>query len=276
MSHTQATKDLRVHGNTDTGLLKLLALVFMIIDHTGKMLFPLIPEMRILGRIAFPLYAWSLVVGSEYTRNTWRYALRLAVVGLVAQPFYMAGLDHNWQPFVHSIASGQILTAIGHFFSAPNIFLTLLLALLGIIAIKERKLCSHIWGPVLAVILGSVLHPDYGWRGVFFILMLYGARKSRSALFVAFVSFAFYWGGTGSPVTSFLGFRIPLFDIPYIGDIATPFFRVQALSLMSLPLILFSTNTTFKLPKWLGYSAYPLHLAILAVIVHWEEIIAWF
>ena len=256
MSHTQDIKDVHVHGNTDTGLLKLVALVFMIIDHTGKMLFPFIPEMRIIGRIAFPLYAWSLVVGSEYTRDVWRYALRIAIVGLIAQPFYMLGLNHTWVE--------------------PNIFLTLLLALLGIIAIKERKLYSHIWGPILAVIMGSVLHPDYGWRGVFFILMLYAARKSRSALFVAFLSFAFFWGGNGTPVTAFFGWRIPLFDVPYVGDIAVPFFRTQSLSIMALPLILFSTNTTFKLPKWLGYSAYPLHLAILAVIVHWNKIVAWF
>lgn len=255
------SRELKLHsstiqGNIDTGLLKLLALVFMIIDHSGKMLFPFIPEMRLIGRIAFPLYGWCLVVGSEYTRDIWRYAIRIAVVGLVAQPFYMLGLSHTWVE--------------------PNIFLTLLLALLGIIAIKGHKYWSHIWGPVLAVILGAVLRPDYGWRGVFFVLMLYGARKSRSGLLVAFLSFAFFWGGSGGPVTQVFGWRLPIFDIPYVNDIAAPFFRTQALAWMALPLILFSTNTHFKLPKWLGYAAYPLHLAILAVIVRYEAIAAWF
>lgn len=251
MASKSEPSESRVQGNTDTGLLKLLALLFMIIDHTGKMLFPMVLEMRIIGRIAFPLYAWSLVVGSEYTRNIWRYALRIAVVGLIAQPFYMLGLNHTW--------------------TEPNIFLTLLLALLGIIAIKEHKAFSHIWGPMLAVVLGAVLRPDYGWQGVFFVLMLYGARKSRSGLFVAFLSFAFYWGGSSSPITEFFGLQNPLFQIPYVGNIAVPFFRMQALSLMALPLILFSTNTKLKLPKWLGYSAYPLHLAILAIIVYMKR-----
>ena len=43
-------------GNTSTGVLKLIALIFMFVDHAGKMLFPGIPELRMLGRIAFPLY----------------------------------------------------------------------------------------------------------------------------------------------------------------------------------------------------------------------------
>ncbi|MBR2288861.1 MAG: hypothetical protein IJ865_11500 [Clostridia bacterium] len=45
-----------IAGNTSTGLLKLLALIFMLMDHAGKMLLPKVIEMRIFGRIAFPLY----------------------------------------------------------------------------------------------------------------------------------------------------------------------------------------------------------------------------
>ena len=56
-------------GNTATGALKIIALCFMFMDHAGKMLFPNVPELRVLGRIAFPLYAWCLVVGFHYTRN---------------------------------------------------------------------------------------------------------------------------------------------------------------------------------------------------------------
>lgn len=276
MAHRQAVSAPTLGGNTDTGFLKLLALVFMVIDHCGKMLFPGIFELRIIGRIAFPLYAWCLAAGCEYTKNIWRYALRIALVGLVAQPFYMLGLDHNWDEFWQALfVSGDIGAAFGAFFASPNIFLTLLLGLLGIAAIKEKQYFSHVWGPILAVVLGAVLHPDYNWQGVLFLLVLYGARKSRSGLFAAFLAYALFWG-TGSPVTGFFGWRLPLFDIPYIKDIAAPFFRTQALALMAAPLILFPTNTRFKLPKALGYAAYPGHLAILAVIVRWPDIAAWF
>ena len=42
-------------GNTATGALKIIALCFVFMDHAGKMLFPNVPELRVLGRIAFPL-----------------------------------------------------------------------------------------------------------------------------------------------------------------------------------------------------------------------------
>ena len=47
-----ARRNPAIAGCTATGVLKILALVFMFIDHAGKMLFPQIAEMRMLGRIA--------------------------------------------------------------------------------------------------------------------------------------------------------------------------------------------------------------------------------
>jgi hypothetical protein len=62
---------------------------------------------------------------------------------------------------------------------------------------------------------------------------------------------------------------------PNVVGMITPFLRTQSMAWMALPLMVFPTNTRFKLPKWLGYAAYPLHLAILAVIVHYQEIAVW-
>ena len=45
-----------IAGNTATGTIKVLALALMFVDHSGKMLFPGVMEMRMLGRAAFPLY----------------------------------------------------------------------------------------------------------------------------------------------------------------------------------------------------------------------------
>lgn len=119
MSTPRNLRAIPLAGNTATGALKLIALCFMMIDHMGKMLFPQVPEMRILGRIAFPLYAWCMVVGFHYTRNPWRYALRILLVGLVSQPLYMVALNHTWHE--------------------PNIFLTLFFALLALMAVEEKS-----------------------------------------------------------------------------------------------------------------------------------------
>ena len=63
-------------GNHDTDLLKVVACVCMIIDHVGAAFFsaPLVSEFRVIGRIAFPLYAWCLIIGVERTRSIDRYA----------------------------------------------------------------------------------------------------------------------------------------------------------------------------------------------------------
>ena len=39
----------RVAGNTDTSFLKIVALIFMIIDHMGVAFFSGVPELRVLG-----------------------------------------------------------------------------------------------------------------------------------------------------------------------------------------------------------------------------------
>lgn len=190
-----ARRNPAIAGCTATGVLKILALVFMFIDHAGKMLFPQIAEMRMLGRIAFPLYCWCMVVGISYTRSVPKYLGRLMLIGLVSQPIYMVALNHSW--------------------NQPNIFLTLLVALCGVWGLKAKKLLSHIWAPILALFAAQLLGCDYGWRGVM---------------------------------------------------------------LMLLPI-----SQQVKMPRWVGYALYPLHLVVLIALeaalaqpIHTENLInAW-
>ena len=93
----QPGRDERLAGNLDTSLLKTLALLFMLIDHLGVALFGNLLEMRVLGRIALPLYAWCLVVGNVKTRHPLRYFGRLLLLATISQPLYMMALNHTWQ-----------------------------------------------------------------------------------------------------------------------------------------------------------------------------------
>ena len=93
----QPGRDERLAGNLATSLLKTLALLFMLIDHLGVALFGNLLEMRVLGRIALPLYAWCLVVGNVKTRHPLRYFGRLLLLAAISQPLYMMALNHTWQ-----------------------------------------------------------------------------------------------------------------------------------------------------------------------------------
>ncbi|MHA1898537.1 MAG: TraX family protein, partial [Promethearchaeota archaeon] len=59
----------------------------MVFDHIGAVLYPRI-ILRIIGRLAFPIFAFLIVEGYERTRDPKKYLLRLFLWGMVSQiPF---------------------------------------------------------------------------------------------------------------------------------------------------------------------------------------------
>lgn len=233
-------------ADTPTGWLKILALVFMFIDHSGKMLFPQIPEMRLLGRIAFPLYAWCMVVGFHYTRSVPKYLLRIAAVGLISQPLYMVALNHTWDQ--------------------PNIFLTLLLALLGLWGLREKRWGSHIWVPAAVLLLAVFLKVDYGWRGVLLILLLYAVQDKRAGIAAVMIPFCLFWGAESRSVAGYFGGVLQwMTTTPGIMGIAPYLLKLQTMALLGLPLILFPLKheRDLRLPFWVSYGIYPAHLVLL-------------
>lgn len=232
-----------IAGNLDTSLLKALALAFMLCDHLGKMLFPNVPEMRILGRVAFPLYAWCLVVGACGTRDPLRYFLRILLLGVVSQPLYMLALNHRW--------------------SSLNILFSLSVSLAGLTAMRLRWRGSQWWGPILCLLIPCLLTIDYGWRGVLFVFVLYLARGDRGALGAAFIAYALFWGASSSPVSQAFGVTFPWTRVPWLNGLLAPFFRLQGMAWLALPLILWPKKSRTPLPAWLGYAAYPAHLLLV-------------
>ncbi|MBQ9197476.1 MAG: hypothetical protein IJ157_09605 [Clostridia bacterium] len=234
-----------IAGNHDTALLKIIAAVCMFIDHADVRLLHNQLELRVIGRIAFPLYIWCLVVGACYTRNAKKYALRLLLTGLISQPFFMLGLNHDWKTL--------------------NIFCTLLTGYLGILGIREKRYGSQYWGPLLALAFACVVKMDYGWRGVLLIMLMYLARRDRAALAALMVAFCLYWGADSAALKSVYGFHLQggLFDVEPV----KAFLKVQALAILALPLILWPRKERLSfLPRWVGYAIYPAHLAILWAI----------
>ena len=252
-----------IAGNTATGWLKLIALVFMFLDHAGKMCFPNVPEMRMLGRIAFPLYCWCLVVGACHTRSFPRYLGRIALIGLISQPLYMVALNHSLTGF--------------------NIFLTLFIALLGLWGLREKKFLSHLWAPVVSLLLAAFLGVDYGWKGVLLVFLLYAVRDSRSGIAAVMTAFCLFWGTSSSIVTKAFGVTLTGLTHSRFGGLIAPFLRLQGLAILSLPLMLVRFPGRMKLPRWTGYMLYPAHLVVLilleyamGVTVHWEHLVnAW-
>ena len=247
MSETSPASARCPAGNTATGWLKLIALLFMFIDHSGKMLFANMPEMRMLGRIAFPIYVWCMIVGFTYTRNAWKYLLRILIVGLISQPLYMLALNHTWKE--------------------PNIFLTLLLGLLTLLSIRENRFGSRYWGPALMLALATLCQADYGWKGVLLFVLLYAVRDSRPGIAAVIISYFLFWGSFYSVTKKLFGIQLPWESLPLF--LRTPlqsFFRLETFAILSLPFLLIRFPKDIRMPRWLGYALYPAHLALLLLL----------
>ena len=193
-------------------VLKLLAVILMLIDHTGAVIVSRCPQvalltflgktltlyrlMRFLGRMAFPLFCFLLVEGFSHTHDRRRYALRLGAFAILSEvPFDLAILGKTLE------------------WTHQNVFVTLCLGVLGLWARESfrgqgGKLLLSLAGLFLVALLSRC---DYGVKGFGFVLLLYLLRErpiSRAVIGagylsstwqagLAFVPMAFYNGRRG-------------------------------------------------------------------------------
>src|SRR5258706_14601073 len=102
--------------------IKLLAIIFMLIDHIGLYFFPQIILLRAIGRLSFPLFAWLIASGAIHTSSINFYLKRLFIFGCISQiPFILVNRFFNPN------------------FWELNIFFTLFLGLLAIKFLKEKR-----------------------------------------------------------------------------------------------------------------------------------------
>ena len=191
------------HGFLSGFTLKCIAMVTMLIDHIGYVLFPGYVIFRIIGRLAFPIYCFLLVEGAVHTSNRKKYLGRLFLFALISEiPFNLAIGGKLWYP------------------ASQNVFFTLFLGLLAILLLQKplagrsQSLDDGHDGVSLAgrnqtlitgirvvlvlalVLLAEFARTDYGAGGVIFILIFYVFRSQlllKSAVFAAAI--AFLYGG---------------------------------------------------------------------------------
>ena len=153
--------------NEDTQLLKLIAVIAMLIDHIGAVIFPNILLLRIIGRIAFPLFAYSTFIGYFKTKNLTKYLLRLLLIAAISQPVYMLAFDRM----------GLYL----------NVFFSLIFELVILYSIDNKKW----WYLPLPVILMFMLNVEYSAHLLILIPIFYYARKNDFIFTLSMITFYF-------------------------------------------------------------------------------------
>lgn len=152
--------------------LKYWAVLTMLIDHIGAVLiegtalyeirgfYILNIILRLIGRIAFPIFCFLLVEGFEHTKSRKHYMFRMLIFAFLSElPFDLA-------------VFGQLE------FSHQNVFFTLFLALV-MLSLLERctKKTQVVFVVFLFSILAEVLHSDYSYLGILLIAILYLLRE---------------------------------------------------------------------------------------------------
>lgn len=137
-------------------MLKWVAMIFLIVDHVSLALLDNLIWGRILGRIAFPIFAYLIALGVQYSSHPQNYLKRLFLFALISEvPFDM-------------LFSGVPLD-----FRQANVLFTFVIAVSALLLIKRWGSQPYIWllvaGPSL--VLAELFQVDYGAFGVASVLL---------------------------------------------------------------------------------------------------------
>lgn len=157
----------------NTFTLKMIAIISMLIDHVGYIFFPSVMMFRIIGRLAFPIFAYVLAEGFVYTKDVKKYLLRLGLFALLSEiPYDLA-------------FKGSMLE-----FSHQNVFFTLFFGVLMLYAMSRVKNIFIQYATVLvALLVCQFLHTDYSSIGVLLVFVFYVFRQRtvEKLLIVGFI-----------------------------------------------------------------------------------------
>ena len=209
--------------------LKIIALVTMTLDHIGAYLFPSVLWLRLVGRLAFPIFAYMIAEGCRYTRSLGKYFATMAVFAFVVQ-----GVDF--------LARDSLYMSI-------LVTFTLSISLVWLFQ-KAEKTKNPLWAILLVLWLAGVdficrmlpkllpgFQVDYGLIGVLIPWGLYLVRNKK--------------------------YRLLLLAV-FLAVLALDSYYVQWYALLAVPLLaLYNGQRGKRNLKWLFYIYYPAHLVAI-------------
>lgn len=214
-------------------LLKLIAVFSMLIDHIALLYFDGNPWMRMIGRIAFPLFSYLVVYNYLHrTTNKVSYIFSLSALGLVSQPFYNYAMGHTFHLNVLVLFSTGLMV-IFMIESIAN-------------DTKNRwNIFFNIMG--ISVAYNVVFYCEYNIAGLMLMLSFYLVERTRK-------SYLF--------ILSFLALALTVTHSPWILKMGV------VLSFLIIVWHHFYPRIDDVIPyqrkiKWTFYLFYPLHLGLL-------------
>ena len=213
--------------------LKIIAIIFMLCDHFGDAILKPFSFFNVLGRIAFPIFAFQLTEGYIHTKNLKKYFKRLIIFAIISQiPFML---------FSSTFTSRFSL----------NIFFTLFIGLFAIyIYDKSHNKFLGILVTLFLCALAQLIKTDYVAWGVCIIMIFYIFKDKKIWMCLLYL------------LSCLLKY------LPYL--LAYNFHYIYMLLLLgtasSIFFIILYNGKQGKKVKYLLYAFYPLHMLALYFI----------
>ena len=210
----------RLSGNA----LKILAMIFMTCDHVAVELLPDWDFLRIIGRLAMPIYAYMIAEGCRFTHDRKKYLWRLSSLALLCQVVYFFAVGSLYQCILVTFSLSVCL--IWALETSPKSWGLL-------VFLASAFLCEGL--PVL--LKGTDFAVDYGIVGVCLPSLVYFGRTREEKL---------------------LGFTVGLILL------ALQYGGIQWFGLGAVPLLMLYSGERGKLSIGrLFYFYYPAHLVVI-------------
>jgi len=277
--------------------IKILAVIFMTIDHLGAYGFE-IPvfstynyQLRLIGRLAMPLFLFCLTDSIRYTRSRPRFLLRLYLTavgvslftsvtnyffGDTIGRFILANIIYTYlYVAIYTILIENILKAVRNrqwkrgFLSIGGIVATaiphFLFQALASIPFQENGLTFEQKMLIRDLIESFIKSPwgvDYTLLFVLMGVLMYFAKNKygKAVVLVAFVLLCYFaeramW--TGSLFWEWILLNTPLHTV--LGSL-------QSKMILAAPIMLLYNGQKGKESKWFFYWYYPLHRYVISIV----------
>lgn len=223
--------------------LKILAALFMLIDHMGLLLFPKVRLLRYIGRLSFPIFAFMIAEGAKYTRNKLKHFLYIATLALICQIVYFV-YDKSLYMSILVTFSLSILIIYAlqnvkkHIFSDNN-------------KVKFTAIGLFVFTVAAVYLFTRLFDVDYGFIGIL------------TPVFASIPDFK----DTDAPesIKKFDNLYVRLFFVAVnLLLLSRASFAFQISCLLAIPILMLYSGKRGKLKlKYFFYLFYPLHLLAL-------------
>ena len=214
--------------------LKIIAMLSMLIDHIGVELFPDLESLRIIGRLALPLFAYMIAEGCYYTKNRISYLPLIATLALLCQAVFYFTTQSLYQSILVTFSLSIItIFSIDGIIKHANVFKVVLSVVMLIFVTFVAFIMPTIFSK-------QGFEIDYGYLDMLLPVFIYYAPNKICKLAAC-------------------GLMLILLAIDIQG--------VQIYALLALPLLaLYNGKRGTKKLKYMFYIFYPLHLVVIYLV----------